>query len=134
MPTEIRQFFERYRDAFNALDGEAVARLYAVPSGIAQDGQYTHWPAFEPVRDNMVALCALYRERGYAAAAFEAGAFLQQGEDHAIADLCWTIQWSRGAAPWAFNTTYNLVRTGGCWRILLCTAYAEARLHREPAA
>jgi hypothetical protein len=32
MPLEIRQFFERYRDAFNALDGEAVATLYAVPS------------------------------------------------------------------------------------------------------
>ena len=134
MPTEIRQFFERYRDAFNSLDGEAVARLYSVPSGIAQDGQYTHWPDFEPIRDNMVALCSLYRERGYAAAEFEPGAFLQQGEKYAIADLSWKINWSSGAAPWQFNTTYNLVRAEEGWRVLLCTAYSEAQLYRESAA
>ena len=133
MPTEIRLFFERYRDAFNALDGEAVARLYALPSGIAQEGRYTHWSEFEPIRDNMVALCALYRERGYAAAEFETGTFLQQGEGYAIADLSWKIHWSGGAAPWQFNTTYNLVRTEEGWRVLLCTAYAEAQLHREGA-
>ena len=134
MPTEIHQFFERYRDAFNSLDGEAVARLYSVPSGIAQDGQYTHWPDFEPIRDNMVALCSLYRERGYAAAEFEPGAFLQQGEKYAIADLSWKINWSSGAAPWQFNTTYNLVRAEEGWRVLLCTAYSEAQLLRESAA
>ncbi len=27
MPQEIRRFFAQYRDAFNALDGEAVAKL-----------------------------------------------------------------------------------------------------------
>jgi len=134
MPTEIRQFFERYRDAFNSLDGEAVATLYAVPSGIAQDGQYTHWPEFERIRDNMVALCTLYRERRYEAAEFEPGAFLQQGENYAIADLSWKINWSSGTAPWRFNTTYNLVRTAEGWRVLLCTAYSEAQLHRESAA
>lgn len=134
MPNEIRQFFERYRDAFNSLDGEAVAQFYAVPSGIAQDRKYTHWPEFAPIRDNMVALCGLYRERGYVAAEFEPGVFLQQGEDFAIADLGWKISWSQGAEPWRFNTTYNLVRTEEGWRVLLCTAYSEARLHRDRAA
>lgn len=130
MPDEIRRFFEIYRDAFNALDGDAVARLYAVPSGIAQGGSYTHWPEFAPIRDNMRALCAVYRERGYAGATFEPGVFLQQGDDYAIADLCWRIEWSDGTEPWRFNTTYNLARTGAGWRVLLCTAYAEAQPHR----
>ena len=134
MPVEIRQFFERYRDAFNALDGEAVANLYAVPSGIAQDGKYTHWPEVALIHDNMVALCGLYRERGYKSAAFEPGAFLQQGENCAIADLRWTLSWSTGAEPWEFSTTYNLVRTEEGWRVLLCTAYSEARLHKVGAA
>jgi hypothetical protein len=134
MPTEIRQFFERYRDAFNSLDGEAVARLYAVPSGIAQDRQYTHWPEFEPIRDNMVALCGLYRERGYVAAEFQPGAFMQQGDNYAIADLSWQIKWSTDAAPWQFSTTYNLVRGEEGWRVLLCTAYSESQLHSESAA
>ncbi len=134
MPVEIRQFFDRYRDAFNALDGQAVAELYALPSGIAQDGKYTHWPEFEPICENMVALCNLYRERGYVAAEFEPTAFLQQGENYAIADLRWKIQWSTGAEPWQFSTTYNLVHTERGWRVLLCTAYSEAQLHRDSAA
>jgi len=131
MPPDIQRFFEQYRDAFNALDGEAVARLYAVPSGIAQDARYTHWAEFAPIRDNMVALCTLYRDRGYAAARFETGNFLPQGEDFAIADLVWTIEWTGGAKPWQFRTTYNLMRTGQGWRVLLCTAYSEVALHRN---
>lgn len=130
MPDEIRRFFERYRDAFNTLDGDAVARLYAVPSGIAQGGTYTHWPEFAPIRANMQALCDLYRARGYAGADFEPGMFLQQGDDYAVADLSWRIDWTGGAEAWRFNTTYNLVRTGEGWRVLLCTAYTETQLHR----
>jgi hypothetical protein len=133
MPTDIQQFFQRYRDAFNALDGAAVAGLYAVPSGIAQDRQYTHWATPEPIRHNMVALCDLYRQRGYVRADFEPGAFLPQGDDHAVVDLQWTIEWSTGAEPWRFGTTYNLVRTEDGWRVLLCTAYAETRLHQSHA-
>lgn len=35
MSGEIRAFLSQCRDAFNRLDGEAVTRLYAAPSGIA---------------------------------------------------------------------------------------------------
>ena len=53
MPHEIRDFFESYRDAFNALDGIAVAAFYAEPSGIAQDGLYTHWPRKDNLRQRL---------------------------------------------------------------------------------
>jgi hypothetical protein len=127
MTADIRAFFEQYRDAFDRLDGEAVARLYAVPSGIASDTGYAHWPAFEPIRDNMVALCDLYRGNGYAGARFEPGTFLPQGHDFAVADIAWTIEWT-GKPPSRFSTTYNLMRTPEGWRVLLCTAYSEERL------
>ena len=129
MPAEIRAFFERYREAFDQFDGEAVARLHAVPSGIASDSGYTHWPTFEAIRANMVALCALYRENGYASAAFEPVAFLAQGENYAVADISWNIERSGQREPWRFNTTYNLMRTAKGWRVLLCTAYSEKRLN-----
>ena len=129
MPAEIRAFFEHYREAFNRLDGEAVAHLFAVPSGIASDGGYTHWSSFEPIRANMVALCALYRANGYASAAFEPVVFLAQGENYAVADIYWCIERSGEREPWRFNTTYNLMRTAAGWRVLLCTAYSEKRLN-----
>jgi hypothetical protein len=129
MPADIRAFFEEYRIAFNQLDGEAVARLYAVPSGIASDTGYTHWSSYEPIRENMVALCKLYRENGYESAEFEPEAFLAQGEHFAVADISWNIGRSAGQEPWRFNTTYNLMRTPEGWRILLCTAYSEKKLN-----
>jgi hypothetical protein len=128
MPTEIRLFFDQYREAFNLLDGKAVAQLYAVPSGIVSNSGYTHWPTFEPIRDNMVALCELYRQHGFSSARFEPGVFVPQGEDHAFADVSWQIE-RVGQEPWCFNTSYNLLRTAQGWRVLLCTAYSEKKLN-----
>ena len=134
MPREIRAFFEQYREAFNALDGSAVADLYAEPSGIAQDGIYTYWPDRQLVERNMTALCKTYRDKGFIRADFEPGQTIDQGEKHCVADVQWLIEWNGDQAPWTFKTTYNLVRTGKGWRILLCTAYSEAALHKAAGA
>jgi hypothetical protein len=134
MPRDITAFFERYRDAFNALDGAAIADLYAEPSGIAQGGTYTYWPTRTPVRENMAALCELYRKKGYARANFDATSFIPQGDRYAIADLRWSIEWASTEEPWVFNTTYNLVRTDQDWKVLLCTAYQEDKLFQQAGA
>ena len=54
---------------------------------------------------------------------------LLQGSDFAVADVEWTIERQRNLEPWRFRTTYNLRRTEGGWRVLLCTAYEEKRLN-----
>ena len=105
-----------------------MARLYAVPSGLVTGAGYTHWPAFESVRNNMTALCKLYRDNGYLSASFEPGAFLAQGDGFAIADLRWRIERTQGREPWSFHATYNLCRKAEGWRVLLATAYEERRL------
>ena len=134
MPSEIQAFFRAYRDAFNALDGQAVARLYAEPSGIAQDGKCTHWATEQAVTENMVKLCQLYESKGFLRAEFAPGQFINQGENHAVADLRWRIEWSAGQEPWQFQTTYNLLRTQEGWRVLLCTAYTESALVNAASA
>jgi hypothetical protein len=133
MPNEIKEFFENYRYAFNALDGSLVSEFYAEPSGIAQDGSYTHWPQRGPVAENMTALCKLYKDKGFIRADFEPCQFIGQGEKYAVADLQWRIDWN-GQEPWRFKTTYNLVRTEQGWKVFLCTAYSEAALHRAASA
>ena len=134
MPRDIRAFFESYRDAFNALDGAAVADLYADQSGIAQDAIYTYWPSRQLAADNMIALCKLYQEKGFVRADFKAGQFIDQGKSHAVAGIVWQIDWNAGQEPWRFKTTYNLVRTAQGWQVLLCTAYSEAALHKAASA
>ena len=131
----IRDSFETYRRAFNALDGQAVARLYSEPSAIAQGGELTVWPNQVAVAKNMETLCRMYKERGYVEAEFEPVQFLAQGTEYAFADLRWSIKWANGADPWVFNTSYNLVRRLDGWRVVLCTAYTEERLfHAQSAA
>jgi ketosteroid isomerase-like protein len=134
MPREIRVFFETYRDAFNALDGTAVAELYAEPSGIAQDAKYTHWANRRLIAENMSALCQIYKDKGFIRTDFEPSQFIEQGSHHAVADVVWRIEWDNDQQPWCFKTTYNLVRTGQGWRVLLCTAYSEATLHEAASA
>ena len=129
MNPEIRTFLESYRDAFNRLDGKAVASLYAIPSGIVTDRGYVHWPSRQPIIENMNALCQLYQDNGFTAASYEVASFIDQGTDFAVIDLSWTIQRSHGQEPWRFNTTYNLIRSPEGWRVLLCTAYQEKRLN-----
>jgi hypothetical protein len=134
MRVEIRAFFDQYCEAFNRLDGEAIARLYCVPSGIATDTGYMHWSTFEQIRKNMVALCQFYEENGFVTATFEPRVFLPQGEDFAIADISWSIGRTEGRRPSCFNTTYNLMRTEQGWRVLLCTAYSEETVHANKEA
>lgn len=125
-----RAFLEAYRDAFQALDGAAVARCYAEPSGIDQDGVYTHWADRAAVQANMDALCALYRARGLADVAFELRQQVPLGDHAVFVDVRWRIDWDTGEAPWHFVTAYHLLRTAEGWKVLLCTAYSEAALFR----
>jgi ketosteroid isomerase-like protein len=129
MPREVTAFFEHYRDAFNRLDGEAIADLFCVPSGIVSDRGLTTWQSREPIAKNMTALCDLYRANGYKQASFQPRQFLAQGREFAVADVEWSIEREGGAAPWRFHTTYNLRLTADGWRVILCTAYEEQRLN-----
>ncbi len=89
MTPDLQDFFNRYRDAFDALDGDAVAALYAEPSAIAQGGRLTTWPDRAAVRDNMRALCAQYRARGYRGASFEPLQAQPLGPQFAWVELRW---------------------------------------------
>lgn len=64
---EVLDFFDRYRAAFDTLDGDAVADLWHVPCAIAgvhasaAHGQTTWWHEDAPMRDNMRALLQAFR-------------------------------------------------------------------------
>lgn len=119
---EIRQFFEHYRQAFNQLDGAAVAQMYALPSGVAAGGRFLHWNDSAQVRAKMENQCAFYRQEGYRQALYQI-VFLQvRSEQHAVADLKWEIQRQHGPS-WFFHTGYHLLRSGGGWRVTRCTEY-----------
>lgn len=131
IPSDIQTFLDQYCAAFNALNGEAVASLYAIPSGIIQARLYTHWTSDGAVTENMLALCKLYRENGFVSTSYQVNSFLAQAHDYAFVDLSWTITRSEGLEAWRFNTSYNLMLNADGWRVVLCTAYEEKQFRSE---
>lgn len=137
--TEAREFFERYRAAFNRLDGDAVADLWHERSGIADHkqgvGALTWWPDDAPMRSNHRALCDLYRTLGYHSADFEILDHLAMGHCHAFVRLHWTLRRADGSVLQSFHTGYQLMRTAHGPRVLMATAYEEdlAEMKRHAA-
>ncbi len=137
--TETQAFFSRYRDAFNALDGDAVADLWhAGGSGIADSqggcGRLTWWTDGAPMRANHRALCTVYRQAGYGRADFAIDHFVPLGADHAFARVRWTITRADGSLLQRFGTGYQLLRTADGLRVLLCTAFEEDLQEMTPHA
>ncbi len=126
IPAHILAFCDQYRDAFNQLDGDAVAQLYALPSGIAASHASTHWSTREPIAENMRQLCAIYRRDGFQSVSYAVRHYVDQGPEFALVDLAWRIERDENLAPVCFNTTYQLRKIDEEWRVLLCTAYSEA--------
>ena len=128
---EVERFFAGYRDAYNDADPAAVARHIAVPSLLVQR-ETTLWSTDEALLKAMTELVAFYAKSGFRRAHFTIDQLLPQGEDHAVADIAWTIERSEGRAAWNFRTGYNLRREGGgAWRIVCCTAYEEIRVRQR---
>ena len=138
-PRETQAFFESYRDAFNRLDGNAVADLWHCSSGITDSGdgdgdgdggaggaaRLTWWPDDAPMRANHIALCAAYRSHHYGRADFTIEQHLALGPNHAFVHLQWTLQRQDGSLLQQFHTGYQLMRTSVGPRVLLAVAHQE---------
>ena len=131
---ESREFFERYRDAFNQLDGDAVADLWHTPSSITDSetgpsgmrtARVTSWDDDAPKRKNMRALCDVYMLNDYARAEFEFDHFHELGANHAFVNVHWQLWRKDGSLLQEFHTAYQLLRTAQGPRVLLATAYEE---------
>ena len=131
---EVVGFFQAYRDAFNSLNGDAVAELWHVPSGITDRRSTVWWTEDAPMRANHHALCDIYRGLNYGRADPRITAFHPLGEDHAFADVRWTLRRQDGSILQQFGTGYHLIRGPQGPQVLLCTAYEEDYKEMTPHA
>ena len=140
---ETQHFFEAYRDAFNRLDGDAVADLWHSASGIADGGgaggadglaRLTWWPEDAPMRANHRALCDVYRRADYGRADFRITQHVPMGAHHAFAHLHWTLTRRDGSLLQQFHTGYQLLRTAAGPRVLLAVAHQENLSEMKPHA
>ncbi len=122
---DVEAFFAAYADAFNDLNGDAVAAHWATPCGISQGDAVHWWTEHAPMRDNHQQLCAVYREAGFAHCRPELVDVQLLGGFDAFARVRWTLSREDGSLLQRFETGYHLKRVGGALKVLLCTAYDE---------
>ena len=131
MPTDIHAFFDRYRDAFNRLDGRAVSAHYDYPAMIIHADGVGLFADADALDANNIALCAQYEKDGFMRADFSERACLALGEQFCVVDLAWTIA-RNDRVPQQFNTAYTLAKRGGNWKVAAVTAYEERRPGKQP--
>ena len=131
MPADIHAFFERYRDAFNRLDGRAVSAHYDCPAMIVHADGAGVLADVGALDANNIALCAQYERDGFMRADFSERACLALGEQFYVVDLAWTIA-RKDQSPQQFNTAYSLAKRGGHWKVAAVTAYEERRPGNHP--
>jgi len=122
---DIEAFFAAYADAFNDLNGDAVAAHWATPCGISQGERVHWWTEREPMLDNHRKLCAVYREAGFAQSRPELLDVQLMGGFDAFARVRWTLKKQDDSLLQRFETGYHLKRVGGAIKVLLCTAFDE---------
>lgn len=126
---QSQAFFDRYRDAFNAGDGDAVADLWHHSSAItdSRDGhaRLTWWAEDAPMRANMHALCGIYRDVGPHTWSYEIRDHVALGPQHAFTHVAWTLSRASGEVLQRFCTGYQLADLPAGWKVLFCTAYQE---------
>ena len=127
---ELLPFFAGYRDAFDRLDPDAIARHYHVPSMLIDGDACLIWTTEGQVLANMRALTAYYRADGFDHATFEVRDVLRLERDSVIVDISWVIDRTGDPAQRQFGTAYNLKRNEHGWRIAVCTAYQERAARR----
>jgi ketosteroid isomerase-like protein len=127
---DLQAFFDSYREAFDRLDADAVARHYHVPSMLIDGDTCLIWTTEDQVLSNMRALTDHYRSDGFDHATFEARDVIQLHRDSAIVDISWVIDRAGAPAKRQFGTAYNLKRDEHGWRITVCTAYEERAARR----
>ncbi len=122
---DIEAFFSAYADAFNDLNGDAVAAHWATPCGISQADQVTWWTDHADMLANHRALCEVYREAGFAHCEPVLADVQLLGGFDAFVRVRWTLTKADATLLQRFETGYHLKRLGGSLKVLLCTAFDE---------
>jgi hypothetical protein len=122
---QVQAFLTVYRDAFNRLDGDAVADLWHAPCGITQGDGITWWAEDAPKRANHRALCEVYRKADYGRADFTILHHEPLGPQHDFVNVRWVLVRTNRTPLQTFATAYQLLRTPAGPRVFMCTAYEE---------
>ena len=117
----LREFFQSYQTAWDALDAQAIAEHYLV-TAIIRDGDGLK--TYSSQADLLVKFddnCRGMQAMGYRRSSVSEGTVIESGENGATVDLGWTVLVGEGQV--SFRTTYMCTQVDGQWKIMAASVY-----------
>lgn len=123
---EIRDFFKRYNDAFLAIDGNRIAALYYMPTlTMRGDGSIHCLQSREELARFFQGVADGYYRDGWRGGDFKDLQVTPIGGRSALATLGWEMRRADGSLIREWRQSYNLVRIGSGWQILVSTFHVK---------
>jgi hypothetical protein len=120
---DFTPYFQRYAEAFEAFDADAIAACFTTPCLFVRDGSTEAASTVEAVTASVEALLALHRAWDVQTVHVTEVAVLETGPGHTIARVRWALSRAANRVPWTYATTYTLVPAGADWRIAVAITH-----------
>jgi hypothetical protein len=124
MQTELKAFFDAYRESFSK-GPAAVAAFYSEPCITARMGVVRAHPANADTTALFAEVDKQYRGRGYTHADCASFDWRSLGANSALATIRWAYKGAAEGTIWETTFSYNLYRRNGAWKILLQTMHDQ---------
>ena len=122
LTSDVRAFFESYQDAFDSIDGQRIAALYHIPTVTMRgDGSIHSLQSREELARFFQGVADNYQKDGYAGGRFDELQVSPIGGRSALATMDWQMLRRDGSLIREWRQSYNLVREGSGWQILVST-------------
>ena len=112
----LEAFFERYGEAYSALDANATSSLFALPFMTIHQGQGTVWETMDLLLPATASLLGWFEQQGFLSATYKIKDILQIDTHFATVNLVWSVT-RLEADPWQYGTCYHVKRDAGGWKI-----------------
>lgn len=126
LTNEIRTFLEEYNTAFASIDGKRIAALYHMPTVTMRgDGSIHCLQSREELARFFQGVADTYYKDGYRGGRFKNLEVVPIGGRSALATLDWEMQRGDGSVIREWRQSYNVVRVGNVWQILVSTFHVK---------
>jgi hypothetical protein len=112
----LEAFFERYGEAYSALDAEATSAMFALPFMTIHQGQGTVWETMDLLLPATASLLSWFEQQGFLAATYQIKDILLIDSHFATVNLIWSVT-RLELDPWQYGTCYHVKRGDDGWKI-----------------
>ena len=124
MDETINQFFQDYSAAFEAADGAQISSFYHVPCmTVRLDGSFHQFQSKGELADFFGNVARGYIGEGMRSGRPQSLETHKLGSASVLVTINWVIKREDGSVIRSWRQTYNLLRQGDGWAILLATMH-----------